>query len=242
MNSINYFQQIYIINLIHREDRRDEMIVQLKEIGLSFQSSNVKLFPAVRPESAEGFSSIGARGCFLSHLSVLHDAFSNGFERILIFEDDLNFSKNFIKYIDKVIVRLKLEDWSIFYGGYFIINNKLKKNNDLICRASPSDVIQTTHFVGFQNQTIHQMIVFLEDLLSKAPGDKDGGPMHVDGAYNWFRKKYSEKLTIIAVPELGYQRSSKTDIHQLSWFDRLFGVRNIMKWLRIVINKAKIFL
>jgi len=33
-----------------------------------------EFFPAVRPETAQGFPWIGARGCFLSHLAVLKSA------------------------------------------------------------------------------------------------------------------------------------------------------------------------
>ena len=56
--------------------------------------------------------------------------------------------------------------------------------------------------------------------------------MHVDGAYCWFRHAHPHFRTLLAVPELGYQRSSRTDIHDLRWFDRVPVAREAVAWLR----------
>ena len=101
MHVLEYFQQIYVINLPHRRDRRLEMAEQLEKIGLSFDNPAVRLFAAFRPEDPGGFPNIGARGCFMSHLGVLQDARERKFERILIFEDDLNFYPDFTTRIDQ---------------------------------------------------------------------------------------------------------------------------------------------
>jgi glycosyl transferase, family 25 len=237
MHALEYFNKIYVINLLHRRDRRREMLEQLSKIGLSFDCPVVQLFRAVRPESADGFPSIGARGCFLSHLEVLRDACKRGFERILILEDDLNFAPNFNVRMWDVRSALEQVDWSVFYGGYVMKTPLQRDGNNTIVLANPGDLIQTTHFVGFRGQTICNAVGFLEAILKRPAGDPNGGPMHVDGAYNWLRDEYSSRITVLAGSQLGYQRSSRTDIHPLCWYDRIPGVRQAVGSLRMLGNR-----
>lgn len=239
MHALEYFQQIYIINLPQRHDRRREMAEQLKAIGLGFNSPFVRLFEAFRPDDAGGFPTIGARGCFLSHLGVFRDASARGFERILIFEDDLNFVSDFSTRAEEVVAALKREDWSVFYGSYSLKNAPPPEAGKSVVRAQPGDSIQTAHFIGFCGSTIREMKNYLEAVLQREPGDPRGGPMHVDGAYGWFRFEHPERITLIASEQLGYQRSSRTDIHSLRWFDRGPGIRQVMGWLRSQRNKSK---
>ncbi|NOU22568.1 MAG: LPS biosynthesis glycosyltransferase, partial [Methyloglobulus sp.] len=96
----------------------------------------------------------------------------------------------------------------------------------------PGDVIQTAHFIGFQQPIIAMLVDYLERVLSRPGGDPEGGPMHVDGAYSWFRRQHPDVVTSIAIPELGHQRSSKTDIHELWWYDRWLGVKSLVAVLR----------
>ena len=238
MHPMDYFQQIYIVNLAHRADRRLEMEVQLKSIGLSFYTHNIVLFPACRPDNSGGFTSIGARGCFLSHLAILRDAGAKGFDRILILEDDLNFSAGFMERIGGITNLLEVENWHIFYGGYFLPTALPEFPAGMeVVKISPLSDIQTSHFIGFRGSAIDKVSKFLEALLGRQAGDKDGGPMHVDGAYNCFRRINSDQTTLLAVPELGYQRSSRTDIHVLRWFDRMPGFRHAVDGLRSLRNK-----
>lgn len=87
---------IYVINLPYRADRRSEMAHQLVRVGLSFDDPQVVLFPAVRPTEPGALPSIGARGCFLSHLGVLRDALKKGARQILVLEDDANFTRRMV--------------------------------------------------------------------------------------------------------------------------------------------------
>jgi len=71
---LHYFDQIYIINLETRDDRRKEVEVELANIGISLSHPNVKLFRVKKPTDFEGWPSAGTKGCFLSHLNILKDA------------------------------------------------------------------------------------------------------------------------------------------------------------------------
>lgn len=63
-NFIDYFDKVYIINLPHRADRREEIEVQLKKVGLALNHPKVILFNAIKPDAAGEFPNIGAKGCF----------------------------------------------------------------------------------------------------------------------------------------------------------------------------------
>ena len=60
--------------------------------------------------------------------------------------------------------------------------------------------------------------------------------MHVDGAYTWLRRNYPQLTTRLAVPQLAYQRASRTDVHALRWFDRLAGARQLTAAARVLRN------
>lgn len=213
------FDAIYIINLPSRTDRRDEMAQQLKRVGLSFDSPSVHLFPAIRPADKGGFESIGARGCFMSHLAILKAA--NGSRNVLILEDDLNFATS--------LASIALpESWDIFYGGALHTLEPAGK----LTNVPSNHVIQCSHFVAFNGATIPRVIEFLETLLTREVGDPLGGPMHVDGAYNAFRARNPEGVTLMAIPELGFQRPSRSDIAPVKWFDKVFGLRTVVAMMR----------
>ena len=89
------FDQIFVINLPSRRDRYEEMCEQLRRVGLGWDSPKVTHFPAFRPADDGGFRSIGAHGCFRSHLGVIEQAIADGLDSILILEDDCNLSDEF---------------------------------------------------------------------------------------------------------------------------------------------------
>lgn len=226
------FDRIYIINLTARTDRRKEMINQLKKIGISPDDERLEFYAACRPEDPSQFPTIGAKGCFMSHLGILKDAMKRKLNRVAIFEDDLNFSNDFNVLFPSMIKHLRTYNWSIFYGGYQLKKN-LESESQYGLIEIPSDTeIRTTHFVCFHSNAIAKSVAYLEALASRQAGDPNGGPMHVDGAYSWFRRSHPSFVTLAANPQLGYQRSSRTDIHDLGWKDKIPVIRNIVGSLR----------
>lgn len=232
------FQRIYVINLVSRADRRIEMAEQLRRIGIAIDSPQVQLFKAVRPDHAGPFSSIGAHGCFMSHLGVLRDAQALGLDRILILEDDLNFAADFSARAPKIFEQLEAVDWSMFYGGWKIHTPLPPGAGGM--EIDSSNGVETTHFLAFKGPAIAETVAYLETMLAREAGDPRGGPMHVDGAYCWFRRSHPTRRTFIACPELGYQRSSRTDIHPPRWIDRILGVRELVAMMRRARNRRRV--
>lgn len=189
-----------VINLANREDRRQDIDLQLTKIGWA-----AEFFEATRPESENGFPSIGARGCFESHLTVLRMA--RGSDLVLM-EDDLNLVPNFKPQWQAALSALP-DDWSIFYPAHDLGESGL---------VSPGTPILCAHMVVFRASIIDRLITELETIISRPPGHPLGGPMHVDGAYNTIRAQNPDIKTYGLSAPLGYQRSSTSDISP-HWID-----------------------
>ena len=213
------------------------MVAQLARIGMGFDDARVRLFPAVRPAAADGFPSIGARGCFMSHLEILRLAEHQGLGRILVLEDDVDFAPDFTRRIGNVVKALSEQAWSIFYGGYVI--EPLPGSGTDVRQVGHDRSIRTTHFLALQQPAIGRVTALFETLLARPPGDAQGGPMHVDGAYNWFRRLHPDAETLICVPPLGRQRSSRTDVHSLPWYDSAPLARHAVATLRRLKNAIR---
>jgi hypothetical protein len=232
---LDAYERIYVINLRSRSDRRTEMAGQLQRIGLVLGSPGVRLFEAVRPADAGAFPSRGARGCFMSHLGVLREAATDRLARVLILEDDLNFSGDFLERAPAALARAASPECAIFYGGYEI--EALPSSTAGTVEIPANRVVRTTHFVGFDAPAVVAAVAYMEAMLRRQAGDPRGGPMHVDGAYSWLRRDQPALRTWAANPPLGYQRASRTDIHSLRWFDRTPVIRDAVAVIRRARNR-----
>lgn len=225
-----------VINLPFRDDRRREFAGQLRRIGLGFDHPEVRLFPAVRPEEAGPFPSVGARGCFLSHLGVLRAALETGADRVLICEDDLDFARDFNGRAPGLLAALQQQDWDIFYGFQ---PDALQPPGPGLFEIAPDQPVLLAHFVAFRRPAIEALVPYLEAILQRPPGDPAGGPMHVDGAYGWFRAACPQMRTLAVAPSLGHQRSSQTNIAEGGIRDRLPVVRTVLRHARRLRNRLR---
>lgn len=235
---LDVFDHIYVINLAHRRDRLKEVRFQLGRLGLDLGSGPVARFDACRFEETEGFPTTGARGCFHSHLAILHDALSAGYGSILILEDDLDFTPDIEARLPKALHALRPVDWSIFYGATLNADESVEAAGP-IEEASPGAGMMGTHFIGLRSNAIRQLVPYLEAMAIRTPGSPLGGPMHVDGAYSWFRRQHPHIHTCIAIPDLGTQRSSRTDVHVPGWKDRLPIFKQLTSLGRILLKFFK---
>src|SRR4051812_7800160 len=110
------FDNVYVVNLPDRKDRREHILRELASVALP--TPNLTFYPAIRPGSAEGFPSIGARGCFLSHLSILKDALQSEGERFLVLEDDACFSPQFSRMEHLLTGEIAQSSWDLVYLGH----------------------------------------------------------------------------------------------------------------------------
>jgi hypothetical protein len=231
---MSYFDAIYVINLPSRSDRRDQMKEQFRKIGMDPGLAPVVFFDAVRPDDAGGFPTVGTRGCFLSHLGVLRAARAAGHQRILVLEDDVNFSGNFVERFASLTPAIDALGWDFWYLGALSVTPPVSDagTSALVTLPSQSAVLGA-HMFAVTSAVVAELVPYLEAMLARPAGDPAGGPMHVDGAYGWFRRDHPSVRTVVTTQPLGYQRPSRTDIHQLKWFDRLPVIKAVVGLLRL---------
>jgi glycosyl transferase family 25 len=149
---------VYVINLKHRDDRLKKMDIMLKSIGRRFseyeriEAVNGKLITEKEknkllslkskrifhnPSSFKDIRSLGAIGCYLSHISVWQLALNRGEKNIIILEDDIQLKIDGNK-IDEYI-NSRPDDYDICYLDWYGLyghssskeyNNHWDKNND----------------------------------------------------------------------------------------------------------------
>ncbi|WP_165073708.1 glycosyltransferase family 25 protein [Paludisphaera rhizosphaerae] len=222
MPILDCFSRAYVINLPQRGDRRKETRAMFERVGLEGWRDRVEFFPAVKPDSPGGFPNIGSRGCFLSHLGILKRVQAEGAGDVLIMEDDLEIADDFVRQGDVIREILRREPWGFAYFGHQLESFEDGAEEPLRPFTGP---IRTTHFLAIRGDVVPRVVDCLEAILQRPPGSPDGGPMHVDGAYSWFRNLNPDVLTLVAAPNLGFQRSSASDI-TTAWFDRIPGLRS----------------
>ena len=149
---------LVVINLPERQDRRQEFTQQLTRIGLSESDPRVRFFSAIRPDNAGPFRTIGARGCFLSHLGILRQACAEGADRILICEDDLNFSSDFNLRAPDIMASLAGHEWDIFYG--FPPDQATSQADGLVLIPGDQPLI-CTHFMALRRPALEAVFPIL---------------------------------------------------------------------------------
>jgi glycosyl transferase family 25 len=231
---MRFFDAVYVINLPWRRDRRSEMEAQFRKIGVDPADPRIIFFEAIRPDDPAGFPTIGTRGCFLSHLEVLRTAQAAGLERILILEDDVNFSRDFTHRWKTLEPLMGALAWDFLYLGWLQMAQPIPDSPAIVCLPSTNSALGT-HMYALKAPTIAALIPYLEAILRRPPGDPEGGPMHADGALAWFRKAHPDLQTLALAQPAGYQRRSRNDIHALKWFDRIPPLESAiasLRWLR----------
>lgn len=208
------FEMIRVINLPERKDRRAEMEQELAKIGMK-NDPRIMFFPAFRPDSAGAFTSIGARGVYQSQHAILREA-ANAKKSVLILEDDCEFLASAGSYDCE-------HGWDIFYGGYFASDSANLEASDII----------GAHMMGFTAHAAQLVCHYLDTLTY------DGIHPPIDAAYIWFRRSHPEVRTKFAIPALAGQRSSRSDIASLRFFDRIAGLRGCASFARRVRRKLR---
>ena len=166
----------------------------------------------------------------MSHLAILEKAQRDNIQKLLILEDDLYFSNQFQTKEAEIIEYLKKNPWGMIYLGHCISSDEL--SSELV--QEYSDSLKCSHFVGFHRSAIDLLVPYLKAILQRAPGDPDGGPMHVDGAYNRFRHDH-QIITLVVNSSLGMQRPSRSDVAPLKWYDKV----HFLRWLVYASRRIK---
>lgn len=231
---IEYFDAAYLINLPQRVDRLKSAKKQLARVGWNIGPNGVQIFPARSFAERAGFPNAGARGCFHSHLDCLRRSHSENRRNVLMLEDDIALSSLLYRQTSLILSQLADLQWDFVYFGHEATGDILRANSSTI--EAPSfqpwiAEIHTTHCYGISNRILPRLIAHLEHVATGTEGDHEYGPMPLDGAYNIFRRHNPDVRCIVAVPKLGWQRPSRSDIMPKA-FDNLRSLRPVTNVLR----------
>lgn len=236
---LSVFDRIYVLNLPHRRDRRREMEAELARIGLSFAHPSVTLFPAIAPADPGEFPSLGARGCFESHLAMHRAILASGARRALILEDDASFARGFAERFADALPLLRGPDWDLLYSVQPVTAQPGDRPlGHGLLRLSPEHSFLTTHFLGVSRAFSEAASSYLDKMRTRRAGDPYGGPMHVDGAYVWMRKDLPDLGILATELPLATQRSSRSDIAGQRLHHRLPLLRDAVAMLRRLGRRA----
>lgn len=129
------FDEVYLINLERRSDRRQKSLQCLREMGINatiinavdgkllndtyLQSVGVSMLPGYADPYHGRSMTMGEIGCFLSHYIIWQNVLAKRYQRVMVFEDDARFRPYFpqkLKYLMYETFSLNL-NWDLIYLG-----------------------------------------------------------------------------------------------------------------------------
>lgn len=112
---LNKFDGIVYINLTGREDRKQTLLEEIKRAGVD--EEQIYRIEAVYDPY------FGMRGCAKSHILAIEYAKEQGFENVLILEDDCYFKQS-PERVDRMIDRFfsEVKEWDVFLLGTHVID------------------------------------------------------------------------------------------------------------------------
>jgi hypothetical protein len=203
---LDHFDSIRIISLPERKDRRRQVGDEMARAGCPIGSERVQIVDGIRPADAGSFPSIGARGCFASHLAVLRFARAEGARHVLVLEDDVMFTPALARS-GGLASTVAIGDWDFLYPGHAepTVDGPLQwipTRTPMVC----------AHCYAVNERAYDRVIAYLEACMRRPSGHPDGGPMHVDGAFSMLRQRDRSLVTLRASRSIAGQRSSRSDI------------------------------
>uniref|UniRef100_A0A2I2YNN5 Cerebral endothelial cell adhesion molecule n=1 Tax=Gorilla gorilla gorilla TaxID=9595 RepID=A0A2I2YNN5_GORGO len=122
------FDEVFVISLARRPDRRERMLASLWEMEISgrvvdavdgrmlnssaIRSLGVDLLPGYQDPYSGRTLTKGEVGCFLSHYSIWEEVVARGLARVLVFEDDVRFESNFRGRLERLMEDVEGAGWA----------------------------------------------------------------------------------------------------------------------------------
>uniref|UniRef100_A0A8B9KRQ1 Collagen beta(1-O)galactosyltransferase 2 n=2 Tax=Astyanax mexicanus TaxID=7994 RepID=A0A8B9KRQ1_ASTMX len=129
------FDEIFLINLKRRTDRRERMLNTLDILGLEvtvteavdgkalnsskLQALGIEMMPDYKDPYSGRVLTRGEIGCFLSHHATWTEVVERGLQSVLVLEDDVRFEPRFKKRLQTIMedVEKAQLDWDLIYVG-----------------------------------------------------------------------------------------------------------------------------
>lgn len=142
---IDFFDNIYILNLKGREDRR----LLMAEEMCKYEIEKYEFFEATRDDN-------GIRGLLLSMKRLFEDAIEKKYEHILILEDDNFFLLHPVLFLREVLPQLP-KDYLLFFLGLNLLSQP-KRISQNILKVSQS---YSTHAIAYSREAMKMILPLL---------------------------------------------------------------------------------
>ncbi|XP_068834909.1 inactive glycosyltransferase 25 family member 3 [Capricornis sumatraensis] len=134
------FDEVFVISLARRPDRRERMLTSLWEMEVSgrvvdavdgrmlnssvMRTLGVELLPGYQDPYSGRTLTKGEVGCFLSHYSIWEEVVTRGLAQVVVFEDDVRFESNFKGRLEQLMEEVEAEKlpWDLIYLGRKQVN------------------------------------------------------------------------------------------------------------------------
>lgn len=233
---IDTFERVYIVNLPERTDRKRETIAEFRRIGIEVPNAHIRFLEATRPANANGFPSVGSLGNFISQTRVLAECLQDNIQSVLICEDDIQFNHIVPADTQTILTDINAKDWNVLSLAYL----EPEYLHNVQTGLTPWEKsTRGTHFYAIRGDAIRDFHDYLVACRNRPSGHPDGGALFFDGAFNLARSKVDGVRFYIANPSLAGQRASRTDLHRLSFFDRVEPFRSAASLARQLKNMIK---
>lgn len=127
---------VYCINLERRPDRKTSALKQFQKAGID----NVEFFRGTdgRIEAPDDiYISKPEYGCSDSHIRIWRDVIENGYETVLIFEDDVHILPNFKTKLERVLEELEIDpEWDYVNLGPLDWRDKIERVTPMLTKGS----------------------------------------------------------------------------------------------------------
>jgi len=195
-----------LISMKIRVERRQRIDADLARYGLSLEKLGVEVFDGLVFDDANGFPSKGVRGCFTSHMILMQECAASG-KSMLVLEDDIDFNFDRIAAFRKSVPDLQAVEWDVVYLGYIMP----KTRGPLRLERHEGGTIGG-HFYGVKPAFAKAVAEYMLSCTTRPGGHPEGGPMYRDASFTMYRERHPEWVTKLAVPALGAQSSSRSDL------------------------------
>jgi hypothetical protein len=217
MKLTDYFDRTSIIHLPERQDRFRSLKRELRTLGADIGDPKVQIPFAPRPAEANGYSSRGVFGSFLSHYEILKAAQTDGLETIWVLEDDAIFSRRLARQQEAIVAFLRRTPWDLCFFGHTLGRELEGREQGLI----PYDgAFDWAHCYAVHSRVLPRLVPYLEETMTHPPGHPRGGRVYIDAAYSLFRRLEPDVVGLVANPVLSLQKGCSSSLGSGAWYDR----------------------
>ncbi|KAM4549449.1 procollagen galactosyltransferase 2 [Odontesthes bonariensis] len=129
------FDEVYLVNLKRRLDRRTKMLKTMTSLGLhatlveavdgkalntsQLQALGIEMLPDYKDPYSGRVLTRGEIGCFLSHHSIWTKVIEQGLQKVLVLEDDVRFEPRFKRRLQAIMDDIEQAQlaWDLIYVG-----------------------------------------------------------------------------------------------------------------------------